>query len=85
MDKIKCSFFGCQNIMDVKNNEVKAINIRNDGHRFVCLSHYNFVKENNIKPSLELIYGPKKERKHENKNFFRNQKRPNWKAQTPKD
>jgi hypothetical protein len=84
MDKVKCSIFGCPVIMDVKNNEVKVINVIRDGHRFVCEKHYNYIKENNIKPTIDLIYGTREE-KHENKNFFRKRQWLNKPSQDKKN
>lgn len=85
MEKIKCNILNCNKELNVENKEVRAINIKNDGYRFVCVEHYNYIKENNIKPTLELIYGPKREKKHENKNFFRNQKWTSKPAQGTKN
>ena len=61
--------------MEAEKNEVKVINIYNDGHRLICEDHYNYIKENKLKLTLDLIYGKREERKYENKNVFR---RPNW-------
>ena len=32
-----------------------------DGHRFVCKHHYTLIKKRKLKPTLELIYGRKKQ------------------------
>lgn len=49
--------------MEVGKLEVRSIRIWKDGWRFICPYHDEYIKKRKLKPTLALIYGPKKRKK----------------------
>jgi len=71
---VKCSVYKCGVELSIENKEVFSIRVVNkkfktktgrdittwNGWRFICKEHYDLVESKKLKPNLELIYGPKR-------------------------
>jgi len=78
---IKCNFYKCGKELIIENHEVFAVRLFrtmrlkqgkevtvSDGHRWCCEEHYNLVKSGKVKPSTELIYGPRSKSRNRRRN-----------------
>lgn len=73
---VKCEFYGCKKELDPSKKEVRAIRIKKgilklhngktvvdwDGWRFICIEHEKLIFDKRLNPTLELIYGKRKQR-----------------------
>jgi len=74
--KYKCEFFNCNKELDPSKKEVRTIRIKKgiiklkngktiidwDGYRFICEFHDKLIFDKRLAPTLELIYGKRKQR-----------------------